>query len=78
MLISPKNKVHLTGFYNIQCLDIITAYHRVIVKNLFGLSSDTLFQLSFIYKSYVQVLTPVYNSELLLKLEILDKLRLVT
>jgi hypothetical protein len=28
--------------------------------------------------SYRQVLTPVYNSQLLLKLEILDKLRLVT
>ncbi len=28
-------------------------------------------------KSYRQVLTPVYNSQMLLKLEILDKFRLV-
>jgi hypothetical protein len=41
-------------------------------------SSDTLFQLSVIYKSYWQVLTHVNNSQLLLKLEILDNLRLVT
>ncbi len=47
------------------------------MKNLFGLSSDTLFQI-IIYKSYRQLLTPVNNSQLLLKLEILDKLRLVT
>ncbi len=30
------------------------------------------------YKSYRQVLTPITNFQLLLKLEILDKLRLVT
>ncbi len=48
------------------------------MKNWFGLSSDTLFQLIVIYKSYRQVLTLVNNSQLLLKLEILDKLRLVT
>jgi hypothetical protein len=35
-------------------------------------------RLQVIYKSYRQVLTPVNNSQLLLKLEILDKLRLVT
>jgi hypothetical protein len=48
------------------------------VKNPFGLSSDTLFQLSVIYKSHRQVLTPINNSQLFLKLEILDKLRFVT
>jgi hypothetical protein len=36
------------------------------------------FRLQVIYKSYRQVLTPVNNSQLLLKLENLDKLRLVT
>jgi hypothetical protein len=36
------------------------------------------FRLKFIYKSYRQVLTPVNNSQLLLKLEILGKLRLFT
>jgi hypothetical protein len=49
-----------------------------IVKNPFGLFSDTSFQLSVIYKSYRQVLTPINNSQFLLKLEILGKLRLVT
>jgi hypothetical protein len=34
--------------------------------------------LYFSFKSYRQVLTPVNNSQLLLKMEILDKLRLVT
>ncbi len=28
----PKNKVHHTGIYNIRCLDINSAYQRVIVK----------------------------------------------
>ncbi len=41
-------------------------------------SSDIVFQLQVIYKSCRQVLTPVNNSQLLLELEILDKLRLVT
>jgi hypothetical protein len=41
-------------------------------------SSDTLFQLCIIYMLYRRVLTPVNNSQLLLKLEILDKIRLVT
>jgi hypothetical protein len=36
------------------------------------------FRLQVIYKSYRQVLTPVNNSQHLLKLENLDKLRLVT
>jgi hypothetical protein len=44
----------------------------------FSLSSDTLLQLCVIYKSYRQVLTPINNFQLLLKLEILDKLRLAT
>jgi hypothetical protein len=41
-------------------------------------SSDIVFQLQVFYKSYRQVLTPANNSQLLLKLEILDKLSLVT
>ncbi len=41
-------------------------------------SSKIVFQLQVIDKSYRQVLTPVNNSQLLLKLEILDKIRLVT
>jgi hypothetical protein len=41
-------------------------------------SSNIVFQLQVIYKSYRQVLTPVNYSQLLLKLEILDKFRLVT
>jgi len=49
-----------------------------IVKNPFVLSSYTLFQLHILYKSYRQILTPVINFRLLLKLEILDKLRNVT
>jgi len=53
-------------------------FFAYLVKNPFFISSDTLFQLRVIYKSYRQVLTPVNNSELLLKLDILDKLRLVT
>ncbi len=36
------------------------------------------FRVYVIDKSYKQVLTPVNNSELLLKLEILDRFRLVT
>ncbi len=36
------------------------------------------FRLQVIYKSYRQVQTLIANSQLLLKLEILDKLRLVT
>jgi hypothetical protein len=36
------------------------------------------FKLQFIYKSYRQVLTSSNNSQLLLKLEILDKFRLAT
>jgi hypothetical protein len=45
---------------------------------MFGLSSDIVFQLSVIYKLYRQVLTPVNKFQLLLKLEILEKLRLIT
>ncbi len=48
------------------------------MKNPFGLSSDSFFKLSVIYKLYRLVLTPVNNSQLFLKLEILDKFRLVT
>ncbi len=48
------------------------------MKNLFGLVQINVFQLSVIYKSYRQVLTPVDNSQLLFKLPILDKFRLET
>jgi hypothetical protein len=37
-----------------------------------------VFQLSVIYKSFRPVLTPIHNSQLLLKLPILDKFRLAT
>jgi hypothetical protein len=50
----------------------------IAVKYQFGLSSDTLFQLGVIYRSYRQVLTPVNNSHHLLKLPIPDKFRCVT
>jgi hypothetical protein len=40
-------------------------------------SSILYFRLYVIDKSYGQVLTPVNNSQLLLKLEIIDKFRLV-
>ncbi len=42
------------------------------------LSPDALFQLSVIYKSCGQALTPVNKSQHLLKLPILDKFRLGT
>ena len=48
----------------------ILLLRRPVTKN------DCIFQV--IYKLCRQVLTPVNNSQLLLKLEILDKLRLVT
>ncbi len=38
---------------------IVTKIGNDAVKNSFGLFSDDLFQLSVIYKSYRQVLTPV-------------------
>jgi len=48
------------------------------VKNPFGVAQINVFQLSDIYKSYRQVLTHIHNSQLLLKLPILDKFRLET
>jgi len=45
------------------------------VKNTFGIVQINVFQLSVIYKSYREVLTPVNNSQLLLKLPITDKLQ---
>jgi hypothetical protein len=41
-------------------------------------SSIFYFRLQVTYKSFRQVLTPITNFQLLLKLEIIDKLRLVT
>ena len=49
-----------------------------MVKNLFGIVPTNVFQLSVIYKLYRQELTPIHNSQFLLKLPILDKLRLET
>ncbi len=46
------------------------------MKNPFGASSIDVFQLGVIYMSYRQVLTPIHNFQLLLKLPILDKFRL--
>ena len=52
-------------------------YSTGIVKNIgFSILLFTAFKV--VDKSYRQVLTPVNNSQLLLKLEILDKFRLVT
>jgi hypothetical protein len=65
-----KNKLERFSFKN-----IITCYGE---KSLWLLLQILYFRLQVIYKSYRQVLTPVNNSQLLLKLEILDKLRLVT
>ncbi len=49
-----------------------------MVKNLFRLLQMLYLHSSVIDKSYRQVLTPVKNSQLLLKLAILDKLILGT
>jgi hypothetical protein len=52
---------------------------QCVVKIMFAWIFQVLyFRLYVIDKSYRQVLTPVNNSQLLLKLEILDKFRLVT
>jgi hypothetical protein len=45
---------------------------------MFGFSIILFTTFDVIDKSYRQVLTPVNNAQLLLKLEILDKFRLVT
>jgi hypothetical protein len=50
----------------------------VIVKNTSGFSILLFTAFNVIDKSYRQVLTQVNNSQLLLKLEIIDKFRLVT
>jgi hypothetical protein len=49
-----------------------------VVKNPFGRIPVNEFQLGVIYKSFRQVLTPIHNFQLLLKLPILDKFRLAT
>jgi len=64
-----KNKLERFSIKN-----IITCYGE---KSVWLLLQILYFKLQVIYKSYRQVLTPVNNSQLLLKLEILDKLRLV-
>ncbi len=53
-------------------------YYTVILKNTIGFSILLFTAFSVGDKSYRQVLTPVNNSQLLLKLEIMDKFRLVT
>jgi len=75
-----ENEIYLSSYISCKT-DILAAADILpfvphIVKNTFAYSSDTLFQLSVIYKLYRQVLTPINNSQLLLNLEILDKLRL--
>jgi hypothetical protein len=45
---------------------------------MFGFSIFLFTAFNVIGESYRQVLTPVYNYQLLLKMEILDKFRLVT
>jgi hypothetical protein len=61
-------------------LHLITfqSYTAFIVKNPFGLFQMLYFQLIVIYILYRQVLTPVNNLQLLLRLPILDKFRLAT
>jgi len=49
-----------------------------IVKNMFGLQFFIRTIFNVVDKSYRQVLTLINNTQLLLKLEILDKFRLVT
>jgi hypothetical protein len=49
-----------------------------MVKNPFGASPISVFQLGVIYMSWRQVLIPIHNTQLLLKLPILDKFRLGT
>ncbi len=49
-----------------------------IVKNMFGFSILYCLAFNVNDKSYRQVLIPINNSQLLLKLEIQDKVRLVT
>jgi hypothetical protein len=56
----------------------VSGLSRLHIETSVWLISDALFQLSVIYISYSQVLTPVNNLKLLLKLPVLDKLRLVT
>jgi hypothetical protein len=51
---------------------------NALVKNTFGFSILLFTAFNVDDKSYRQVLTPVNNSQLLLKLEILDKFRLDT
>ena len=50
----------------------------VIVKNMFGFTILYCTVFNVDDRSYRQVLTPVNNSQLLLKWEIIDKFRLVT
>ncbi len=58
-------------------LTVIQNLLRYSEKSIW-LGPDALFQLSVIYKSCRQALTPVNNSQHLLKLPILDKFRLGT
>jgi len=53
-------------------------YSKYSEKSAWLILQILYFKLQVIDKSYRQVLTPVSNSQLLLKLEILDKLRLAT
>jgi len=56
-----------------------TMFQQYCSENSVWLDLQILyFRLQVIDKSYRQVLTPVNSSQLLLKLEILDKFRLVT
>jgi hypothetical protein len=77
-----ENEIYLSSYISCKTGILVAAdilpFVPHIVKNTFAYSSDTLLQLSVIYKLYRQALTPVNNSQLLLKLEILGKLRLVT
>jgi len=56
---------------------IFFVFIKIIVKNAFGFSILYCTAFNVDDKSYRQVLTLINNSQLLLKLEILDKFRLV-
>jgi hypothetical protein len=85
------NREHINPLHNKMTTSKMTLYIKIVSittlnksrcysysEKSLGLSPDNLFQLGVIYKSYRQVLTPVDNSQFLLKLAILDKLRLAT
>jgi hypothetical protein len=58
-------------------IEVRVYFYHCTVKNMFGFTILYCTVFNVDDKSYRQVLTPINNSQLLLKLEILDKFRLV-